>query len=114
AARGTAAALRVTGRGITVGSLAVFPLLAGMAVDYGSYLWLRFRRDGDPVESLAGNARALLASGLTTVLGFGSLLLAAHPALQDLGFAAGVGMAIVLAAAILLVPPLLPPPRPHP
>ncbi|MCI0587560.1 MAG: MMPL family transporter [Planctomycetes bacterium] len=107
-ALGAAAALRLAGRGITVGNLAVFPLLTGMADDYGIHLWLRFRRDGDAAEALSESARALLTSGGTTILGFGSLVFAAHPALRDLGLAAAVGVAFALAASLLLVPALLP------
>ncbi len=107
-ALGAAAALRLAGRGITVGNLAVFPLLTGMADDYGIHLWLRFRRDGDAAEALAESARALLTSGGTTILGFGTLVFAAHPALRDLGLAAAVGVAFALAASLLLVPALLP------
>jgi hypothetical protein len=106
-ALGAAAALRLAGRGITVGNLAVFPLLTGMADDYGIHLWLRFRRDGDAAEALAESARALLTSGLTTILGFGTLVFSVHPALRDLGLAAAVGVAFALAAALLLVPAVL-------
>ncbi|MGH7151752.1 MAG: MMPL family transporter, partial [Planctomycetota bacterium] len=106
-ALGAAAALRLAGRGITVGNLAVFPLLTGMADDYGIHLWLRFRRDGDAAGALAESARALLTSGLTTILGFGTLVFAAHPALRDLGLAAAVGVAFALAGSLLLVPAVL-------
>ncbi len=107
-ALGAAAALRLAGRGITVGNLAVFPLLTGMADDYGIHLWLRFRRDGDAAETLAESARALLTSGGTTILGFGTLVFAAHPALRDLGLAAAVGVAFALASSLFLVPAILP------
>ncbi|MDR1360216.1 MAG: MMPL family transporter, partial [Deltaproteobacteria bacterium] len=48
----------------------------------------------------------VLLSGLTTISGFGSLLLAEHPALFSLGLTVTLGLAAALAAALWLLPRL--------
>jgi predicted exporter len=78
-------------------------LLAGVAVDYGFYLYLQPLRS--PGESYAGKVRRLLkpllSSALTTVLGFSLLCFSELPLLRQLGVFVGAGLLCALATALL-------------
>jgi predicted exporter len=93
------AAFRIFGLPMTVFHAAAIPLIMGLGADYGIFM----------VTSLEGGntgatRKAVLLSGLSTLAGFGSLLLARHPALFSLGLAVGAGMAVVVAAALWGIP----------
>jgi predicted exporter len=78
-------------------------LLAGVAVDYGFYLYLQPLRSPD--ETYADKVRRLLkpllASALTTVLGFSLLFFSELPLLRQLGVFVGAGLLGALATALL-------------
>ena len=78
-------------------------LLAGVAVDYGFYLYLQPLRSPD--ETYAGKVRRLLkpllASAITTVLGFSLLFFSELPLLRQLGVFVGAGLLAALATALL-------------
>jgi uncharacterized protein len=50
--------------------------------------------------------KAVLVSGLTTLLGFGALVLADHPALHSIGLTVLIGIAAAIPAALFVVPSL--------
>lgn len=78
-------------------------LLGGVAVDYGFYLYLQ--PPVIPGEQYLGKLRRLLkpllASALTTVLGFSLLLASELPLIRQLGVFVSAGLLCALAAAIL-------------
>jgi predicted exporter len=78
-------------------------LLAGVAVDYGFYLYLQPRRRPDePYRERARRLmRPLLASALTTVLGFSFLLWSDLPLIRQLGVFVSAGLVCALASALL-------------
>ena len=78
-------------------------LLSGVAIDYGFYLYMQpALRDGEPYrEKLRRLIRPLLASCLTTVLGFSLLLFSDLPLLRQTGVFVGTGLLCALGAAIL-------------
>ena len=75
------------------------PLVIALSVDYGIFMQAviegRMDRHG---------RKGVLLSALTTLAGFGSLLLARHPALFSLGLAVTGGIAAAMAAALWLQP----------
>ena len=78
-------------------------LLAGVAIDYGFYLYLQppLRR-GEPYrEKLGRLLKPLLTSCLTTVIGFSFLLWSELPLIRQLGVFVSAGLLSALAAAIL-------------
>jgi predicted exporter len=78
-------------------------LLAGVAVDYGFYIYLQPRRRPDePYAERAGRLiRPLLASALTTVIGFSFLLWSELPLIRQLGVFVSAGLICALATALL-------------
>ena len=78
-------------------------LLAGVAVDYGFYLYLQPRdRPGEPyLERASRLIRPLLASALTTVIGFSFLLWSELPLIRQLGVFVSAGLVCALGTALL-------------
>jgi predicted exporter len=78
-------------------------LLAGVAVDYGFYIYLQPRRRPDePYRDRASRLiRPLLASALTTVIGFSFLLWSELPLIRQLGVFVSAGLICALATALL-------------
>jgi uncharacterized protein len=100
----TALATLGGGMALAFGGLNIYGVVAavlsiGLAVDYGIFMAWR------PLHSLDhGVERAVTLSALSTLLGFGVLALATHPALHTLGLAVLLGLAGALPAALLVTP----------
>ncbi|MDR2673420.1 MAG: MMPL family transporter, partial [Opitutaceae bacterium] len=78
-------------------------LLAGVAVDYGFYLYLQpplhpGEHYGEKARRLA---KPLLGSALTTVIGFSLLMFSDLPLIRQLGVFVSAGLLAALAAAVL-------------
>ena len=90
-------------------NLVVLPAVLGIGNDAGVHLVHRYREEG------AGSVRRVLRStgehvtmgSLTTMIGFGGLLLSFHPGLRSIGALAVVGIGATLLAALLFLPALL-------
>lgn len=90
-------------------NLVVLPAVLGIGNDAGVHLVHRYREQG------RGALRALLRSpgehvamaSLTTMVGFGGLLLSFHPGLRSIGELAVVGIGATLVAALVFLPALL-------
>ncbi|MBN2644654.1 MAG: MMPL family transporter [Desulfuromonadaceae bacterium] len=78
-------------------------LVVGLGVDYG--IFMLSRCDG-VVEDATGRGmeRAVLVSALTTVAGFGSLVLARHPALHSIGLSVLLGIGMAGGTALWILP----------
>jgi predicted exporter len=75
----------------------------GVAVDYGFYLYLQPRRRPDEpyMERASRLIRPLLASALTTVIGFSFLLWSELPLIRQLGVFVSAGLICALGTALL-------------
>ncbi|MDB5327963.1 MAG: hypothetical protein JWM57_3532, partial [Phycisphaerales bacterium] len=100
-------AMRVFGFGINAVNLVMFPLLLGVTVDYGIFATdvLRPSSKDRATERFLAATTALLACVATTLIGFGSLVTVAVPAVRSLGWLINIGLASCLAAAILILWP---------
>jgi len=78
-------------------------LIIGLGVDYGIFMACH----GQQEENLA-SSRAILVSGLTTLVGFGALLLARHPALHSIGLTVLLGIGAAVPTALLVIPAFRP------
>ena len=78
-------------------------LLGGVAVDYGFYLYLQPPlRPGESYHEKVGRLlKPLLASALTTVIGFSLLFFSELPLIRQLGVFVSAGLLCALAAALL-------------
>lgn len=78
-------------------------LLAGVAIDYGFYIYMQpsLRPDEPYGEKLRRLLKPLLASCLTTVIGFSLLLFSELPLIRQIGLFVGAGLLCALGAAML-------------
>ncbi len=78
-------------------------LLSGVAIDYGFYIYLqpRLAPDEPYIQKLRRLLKPLLASCLTTVIGFSLLLFSDLPLLRQVGLFVGAGLLCALGAAML-------------
>ncbi len=83
---------------IVIGSL-----LSGVAIDYGYYLYMQpsLRPDEPYGEKLRRLLKPLLASCLTTVIGFSLLLFSDLPLIRQIGVFVSAGLICALGAAML-------------
>jgi predicted exporter len=74
-------------------------LIIGLGVDYGIFMVCHGQQEQD-----LASARAVLVSGLTTLVGFGALVLAEHPALHSIGLTVLLGISAAVPTAVLVIP----------
>jgi hopanoid biosynthesis associated RND transporter like protein HpnN len=93
----------------TLGNVFGLPLILGAAAEYGINITLRFMEDRDTEGPLIARSTimAVLVNGLTTIVGFGSLMLAQHRGIFGLGLLLTLGTGMSLLAALVVLPVLL-------
>lgn len=85
-----------------------FPITFGIGAEYAINVLQRYReRAGDAAAGVARTARAVALCSLTTIMGYGSLLVASNQALFSFGVLAVLGEITCLLAAVLLLPAAL-------
>jgi hydrophobe/amphiphile efflux-3 (HAE3) family protein len=110
AAAVTFGALSLAGGSLTMASIAVLPVLIGLAVDYAIQFQARFdearaRRPRDPPAEAAVAAASLggptiATAGLATAAGFLVLLLSPIPMVRSFGLMLVIGIVLALACAL--------------
>ncbi|WP_029915080.1 MMPL family transporter [Pelobacter seleniigenes] len=78
-------------------------LIIGLGVDYGIFMTCHSRQPQD-----LGSGQAILVSGLTTLVGFGALVVARHPALYSIGITVLLGICAAVPTAVLVIPAFRP------
>jgi uncharacterized protein len=104
----TFGALSVAGGSLTMASIAVLPVLIGLAVDYAIQFHARFdeqrARGGDAraaaVAAAAAGGPTILTAGVATAVGFLVLLLSPIPMVRGFGALLVVGIGLALACAV--------------
>src|SRR5574341_1218439 len=92
-----------------MGNVFGLPLILGAAAEYGLNIVIRFiegREHGGPLIARS-TMTAVLVNGLTTIAGFGSLMVADHRGIFGLGLLLTLGTATSLIAALVVLPVLL-------
>jgi predicted RND superfamily exporter protein len=105
----TYALLMVAGHRFSFMALTAIPLIAGLGIDNGIHLTRRYleKEDNNIIEILRDSGAALLQSNLTTMLGFGALMVSTFEPLAELGLVTALGVGFTLAGALLLIPALI-------
>ncbi len=85
----------------------VFPIIIGYAIQNGIYIYYRFLEEVDVAHALVKVGPAVIASTLTTLVGWSVLLLAEHRGLHSIGVAACIGISMSLLIALTLLPSIL-------
>ncbi|MBX3729374.1 MAG: MMPL family transporter [Candidatus Sumerlaeia bacterium] len=85
------------------------PMVVGIGVDSGIHLLQRYYESDkkDMMTTITRTGRAVIITGLTTMIGFGSLSLAHFRGIRELGFFSILGVAFTLFTALLLLPAVL-------
>jgi predicted RND superfamily exporter protein len=100
-------AMALFGLRINFFNIFVVTMIIGIGVDYGVHLLHRwYESEGDPV-AVAATAKAIAVAALTTVVGFGSLVISHYPGLRSVGGAAILGALSTAVLGITLLPALL-------
>jgi uncharacterized protein len=92
-----------------LGNVFGLPLILGAAAEYGLNIVIRYiegREHGGPLVARS-TVMGVLVAGLTTMAGFGSLLLAHHRGIYGLGLLLTLGTAASLIASLIVLPVLL-------
>ncbi|MBE7463775.1 MAG: MMPL family transporter [Planctomycetes bacterium] len=90
-------------------NLMIFPVLVGSAIDYGVYLVFDVYSSRRPsLEAVvAETGRGVVLCGLTTLAGFGSMVLGSYTGLIDFGWSAVLGYSGALFGALIVLPGVL-------
>jgi hypothetical protein len=88
-------------------NIMTLPLVIGIGVTNGIHILNRFAEERQPGILAKSTGKAVLVSGLTTIAGFGSLVLAEHQGIRSLGYVMATGVATCMIAALTFLPALL-------
>ncbi|MEM1063113.1 MAG: hypothetical protein AAGJ97_12375, partial [Planctomycetota bacterium] len=103
--------LAVWGIDLNPANLIVLPLVLGIGVDDGVHVIHDFRmqrRAGKGVYAMSkSTSGAIMLTSLTSMVGFGSLMLAAHRGLYSVGFVLVLGIASCLFVSLVTLPAVL-------
>jgi len=99
------ASLKFLGVPLNLFNVLAFPLVLGVGVDYGIYVVIAMRQEGDLRKNLATVVKPVLLAGLTAAAGFASLGLADNPALRSLGVVCALGVVWCLFSTLFFVLP---------
>lgn len=94
---------------IPFNSMNIFVMLmvVGIGTDYGIHIIHRYHLSKGDREKIANTGGAVLFSALTTIAGFGSLILSHFLGLKSMGFIAIMGTFLVLVFTLTLLPAIL-------
>jgi uncharacterized protein len=88
-------------------NIMTLPLVIGIGVTNGIHILNRFAEEQTPSILARSTGKAVLVSGLTSIAGFGSLMLAKHRGIQSLGVIMSIGLATCMIAGLTFLPALL-------
>jgi hopanoid biosynthesis associated RND transporter like protein HpnN len=92
-------------------NLLFLPLIIGIGIDNGVHIVHRFRmaekHEGETLPLARSTGKAITLSALTTIIGFGSLMISSHRGIYSLGLLVALGVGSVLIASLTTLPSLL-------
>jgi len=102
-------AMEVFGLMLNFYNMIVLPAVVGIGNDAGVHLVHRYREEGHRSiwRVLRSTGEHVTMGSLTTMMGFGGLLLSFHPGLRSIGILAVVGIGATLLSAVVFLPALL-------
>ncbi|QSR84337.1 MMPL family transporter [Methylacidimicrobium sp. B4] len=87
-------------------NIITLPLAIGAGVAYGIYTVDRFCESGNAALFSSSTGKAILLSGLTAVIGFGSLMISSYRGLFGLGLLMTLSIGFCLIASLIVLPQL--------
>jgi hopanoid biosynthesis associated RND transporter like protein HpnN len=92
-------------------NLLFVPLIIGIGIDNGVHIVHSFRAtekyEGERLPLARSTAKAISLAALTTIVGFGSLMISSHRGIYSLGLLVSLGVGSVLIASLTTLPCLL-------
>lgn len=92
---------------VTMVSMAVFPILIGLGIDYSIQFHNRYEEEKSVKNTIAQIGKAVAIAVLATVLGFISLYASPVPMIQDFGKMLTIGVIISFIGSMFLLMPIL-------
>jgi hypothetical protein len=105
----TVAVMQAFGLRFNLVNVWALPLIVGSAAEYGLNIVLRAlesRTHGGPPLARS-TVMGVVFNGLTTIAGFGALLVADHRGVWSLGLLLAIGTTMTLAASLVVLPTLM-------
>ena len=105
----TVGIMDLVGLQLNMANLVILPLILGIGVVNGVHITHRYREEEDKNSSVLGKStgQAVLLSSLTTMIGFGSMMVANHYGVFSLGLVLTLGVFNCLIASVTFLPALL-------
>jgi uncharacterized protein len=88
-------------------NIMTLPLIVGIGVTNGIHILNRFAEEQHPSILARSTGKAVLVSGLTTIAGFGSLIIAEHQGIRSLGIVMATGVTTCMLVGLTFLPALL-------
>jgi predicted RND superfamily exporter protein len=88
-------------------NLIALPMILGFGEDYGVHIVHEFRDSRGPYRMTSATAIAVLIDGLTTMVGFGAMIIASHQGLQSLGRVLTIAVTCCMFTSMVMLPAVL-------
>jgi predicted RND superfamily exporter protein len=88
-------------------NLIVLPLVLGIGVDDGVHVIHDYRAQGKNYRTSPSTMNAIVLTSLTSMIGFGSMMVAAHRGLYSVGLVLVIGVGSCLFVSLVTLPALL-------
>ncbi|WP_339686969.1 MMPL family transporter [Gimesia maris] len=99
--------LAMTSIDLNPANLIVLPLILGIGVDDGVHVMHDFRLKNGPYKTSPSTINAIVMTSLTSMIGFGSMMIATHRGLYSVGLVLVIGVACCLFISLVTLPALL-------
>ncbi|WP_179131481.1 MMPL family transporter [Candidatus Entotheonella palauensis] len=105
----TIAGMALLGLDLNMANLIILPLFLGIAVDDGIHIVHRMLESPKAAQAPLAHStgKAIVLTSLTTIVGFGSLMIARHNGIFSLGLLSVLAVACSLVAALVVLPLIL-------
>ena len=105
----TVGVMDLIGVSFNLANLVILPLIIGIGVVNGVHIVHRYREEADKTINILSRStgHGVILSSLTTMIGFGSLMVADHQGIYSLGLVLSLGVGCCLIASITLLPSIL-------
>ena len=88
-------------------NIMMLPLVVGIGVTNGIHILNRFAEEHNPSILSRSTGKAVIVSALTSIAGFGSLMVAKHQGIQSLGIVMSIGVGMCMVVAVTFLPAVL-------
>ncbi|MCA9017081.1 MAG: MMPL family transporter, partial [Planctomycetaceae bacterium] len=99
--------LAMTSIDLNPANLIVLPLILGIGVDDGVHVVHDFRMKSGDYKTSPSTINAIVMTSLTSMIGFGSMMVATHRGLYSVGLVLVIGVACCLFVSLVTLPALL-------